>query len=31
MVAQFFKRYALLEVMRQREVAMELTFLTGLT
>jgi hypothetical protein len=31
MVAQFFKGYASLEVMRPREVATDLTFLTGLS
>jgi hypothetical protein len=30
MVVRFFKGYALLEVTRQREVATDLTFLTGL-
>jgi hypothetical protein len=29
-VARFFKGYASLEVMRQRDVAMDITFLTGL-
>ena len=31
MVLRFFKGYALLEVTRPREVALDLTFLTGFT